>query len=285
MPVIALVAMYRKTPTRYIRWRNTLLFMLVFGLVGFWLYPLTPPRLMPPHYGFVDTASGSSTSGRSSRSSSTPTASRPRPRRRRSGTCTRRCPASTSGWSTWSALALLPLCGRVWLKVLVCLYPFCTSSRSWSPRITGSSTRSAAGWCWRSATGHRGSSRPSRPGGAGFGFRRVCQGIAKKPRTPCPDRTVRLTFRSDSSQGGHHGVKDSRSRCSSASSPSPGRWASASPTRTTSAATPPTAAPASSPGARSRTAWPTTRSSIPGCRARATSTTSSATRPRTRSRR
>ena len=35
-------------------------------------------------------------------------------------------PSLHVGWSTWSALALLPLCRRVWLKVLVCLYPFCT---------------------------------------------------------------------------------------------------------------------------------------------------------------
>src|SRR5262249_59047526 len=47
MPVVALVWLYRRWPTRYLLWRNTLLFMLAFALVGFVLYPLTPPRLMP----------------------------------------------------------------------------------------------------------------------------------------------------------------------------------------------------------------------------------------------
>ena len=35
-------------------------------------------------------------------------------------------PSLHVGWSTWSALALIPLCRRTWLKVLVGLYPFAT---------------------------------------------------------------------------------------------------------------------------------------------------------------
>ena len=35
-------------------------------------------------------------------------------------------PSLHVGWSTWSALALLPLVRRRWLKVLVALYPFVT---------------------------------------------------------------------------------------------------------------------------------------------------------------
>jgi hypothetical protein len=29
--------------------------MLGIALIGFWVYPLMPPRLMPARYGFVDT--------------------------------------------------------------------------------------------------------------------------------------------------------------------------------------------------------------------------------------
>jgi hypothetical protein len=126
MPVIALVAMYRKTPTRYIRWRNALLFMLAFGLIGFWLYPLTPPRLMPPHYDFVDAASRFFNFGPQQpiklNARGEPTAAA----RAAFGNLYAAMPSLHVGWSTWSALALIPLCRRVWLKVLVGLYPFCT---------------------------------------------------------------------------------------------------------------------------------------------------------------
>ena len=126
MPVIALVAMYHKTPTRYIRWRNALLFMLAFGLIGFWLYPLTPPRLMPAHYDFVDTASRFFNFGPQQpirlNAAGEPTAAA----RAAFGNLYAAMPSLHVGWSTWSALALLPLVKRTWLKVLVGLYPFFT---------------------------------------------------------------------------------------------------------------------------------------------------------------
>ena len=57
VPVVALVWLYRKAPARYVRWRNTLVFMLgIVARSGSGLYPLMPPRLMPGGYGFVDTA-------------------------------------------------------------------------------------------------------------------------------------------------------------------------------------------------------------------------------------
>jgi membrane-associated phospholipid phosphatase len=126
MPVVALVAMYRKTPARYVRWRNALLFMLAFGLVGFWLYPLTPPRLMPAHYDFVDAASRFFNFGPQQRiklnANGEPTAAA----RAAFGNLYAAMPSLHVGWSTWSALSLIPVCRRTWLKVLVGLYPFAT---------------------------------------------------------------------------------------------------------------------------------------------------------------
>ncbi|MGZ6946010.1 MAG: phosphatase PAP2 family protein [Acidimicrobiia bacterium] len=126
MPVIALVAMYRKAPARYVRWRNALLFMLAFGLIGFFAYPLTPPRLMPAHYNFVDTAAEFFNFGPQQRivltASGQPTAAS----RAAFGNLYAAMPRLHVGWSTWSALALLPLIRRRWLKVLVCLYPLAT---------------------------------------------------------------------------------------------------------------------------------------------------------------
>jgi hypothetical protein len=126
MPVIALVAMYRKTPARYVRWRNALLFMLAFGLIGFWLYPLTPPRLMPPQYGFVDAASRFFNFGPQQPIHLGPNGEPTAAARAAFGNLYAAMPSLHVGWSTWSALALLPLVHRVWLKVLVCLYPFAT---------------------------------------------------------------------------------------------------------------------------------------------------------------
>jgi membrane-associated phospholipid phosphatase len=126
MPVVALVAMYRKAPVRYVRWRNALLFMLGFGLIGFVLYPLTPPRLMPPRYDFVDTAAEYFNFGPQQRielnANGEPTAKA----RAAFGNLYAAMPSLHVGWSTWSALALLPLVRRRWLKVLVCLYPLAT---------------------------------------------------------------------------------------------------------------------------------------------------------------
>lgn len=126
MPVVALVAMYRKTPVRYVRWRNALLFMLGFGLIGFLLYPLTPPRLMPPRYDFVDTAAEYFNFGPQQRielnANGEPTAAA----RAAFGNLYAAMPSLHVGWSTWSALALLPFVRRRWLKVLLALYPFAT---------------------------------------------------------------------------------------------------------------------------------------------------------------
>jgi membrane-associated phospholipid phosphatase len=126
MPVIALVAMYRKTPARYVRWRNTLLFMLGFGLIGFWLYPLTPPRLMPAHYDFVDTAAEYFNFGPQQRialgANGEPTAAA----KAAFGNLYAAMPSLHVGWATWSVLALLPLVRRRWLKVLLCCYPLAT---------------------------------------------------------------------------------------------------------------------------------------------------------------
>ena len=107
MPVIALVVMYRKAPARYVRWRTTLLFMLAFGLIGFWLYPLMPPRLMPTHYDFVDTAARHFNFGPQQPVEIGPNG--PSAAARAAfGNLYAAMPSLHVGWATWSALALLP---------------------------------------------------------------------------------------------------------------------------------------------------------------------------------
>jgi membrane-associated phospholipid phosphatase len=118
--------MYRTAPVRYVRWRNTLFFMLAFGLIGFWLYPLTPPRLMPNSYDFVDTTAEYFNFGPQRPidvgADGVPTSVTGEA----FGNLYAAMPSLHVGWSTWSALALLPFVRRRWLKVLVALYPFAT---------------------------------------------------------------------------------------------------------------------------------------------------------------
>src|SRR5260221_6438232 len=56
VPLAVAVFLYRKAPARYKRWRNVFLVMLfVTGQFGWLAFPVTPPKYMPPKYGFVDT--------------------------------------------------------------------------------------------------------------------------------------------------------------------------------------------------------------------------------------
>ncbi|MFI5372545.1 MAG: phosphatase PAP2 family protein [Candidatus Eisenbacteria bacterium] len=123
MPVVVLVWLYRKAPVRYVRWRNTILFMLAIALLGFWLYPLMPPRLMPESYGFVDAAAHFFNFGPQVRVMFGPTGQPTAAAIREFGNLFAAMPSLHVGWSTWSVLAIWPLVRRPWAKVLLVLYP------------------------------------------------------------------------------------------------------------------------------------------------------------------
>jgi hypothetical protein len=44
-----------RAPAAFARWRTVFAVSLMLALVGFAAYPLTPPRLLPTQYGYVDT--------------------------------------------------------------------------------------------------------------------------------------------------------------------------------------------------------------------------------------
>jgi membrane-associated phospholipid phosphatase len=74
-----------------------------------------PPRLLPAHYGFVDTLQSygglwSFDSGAMQKVSNQYAA----------------MPSLHFGWSTWCAFVLVPRVRRTWLKVLCALYPVAT---------------------------------------------------------------------------------------------------------------------------------------------------------------
>jgi PAP2 superfamily len=123
MPVVALVWLYRKAPVRYVRWRNTILFMLGFSILSFWLYPLMPPRLMPGSYGFVDGAARFFNFGPQVHVHLGPDGQPTEAAIRAFGNLFAAMPSLHVGWSTWSVLAIWPLVKRRWVKVLLVLYP------------------------------------------------------------------------------------------------------------------------------------------------------------------
>ena len=113
--VAALVLLFRRMPWRYPLWRNTLAFTTALALIGFATFPLMPPRLLPPDYGFVDTLRvvgglWSFDSGAMQKVSNQYAA----------------MPSLHFAWSTWCTLVLYPMVSRRWLRALVVSYPALT---------------------------------------------------------------------------------------------------------------------------------------------------------------
>ena len=113
--VVALVYMFRKLPQRYPLWRNTLACTTGLALIGFAFFPLMPPRLLPAHYGFVDTLQTvhvfwSFDSGTMQKISNQYAA----------------MPSLHFGWSSWCACVLVPAIRPRWGKALMVAYPFIT---------------------------------------------------------------------------------------------------------------------------------------------------------------
>ena len=111
----ALVYLFRRLPDRYPLWRNTLACTTGLALLGFALYPLMPPRLLPDHYGFVDTLRvvgglWSFESGPVAKASNQYAA----------------MPSLHIAWSLWCAFVLVPVLRRPWAKALTVAYPCLT---------------------------------------------------------------------------------------------------------------------------------------------------------------
>jgi hypothetical protein len=125
-PIAALVWLYRTDPGRYVRWRNTLVVMLGLAVLCFWAFPLTPPRLMPERYGFVDTGAEFFTFGPQERVLLDATGNPVRSAVDAYGNLFAAMPSLHVGWSTWTALAVLPTIRRRWIRAAVALYPLAT---------------------------------------------------------------------------------------------------------------------------------------------------------------
>ncbi|MFD9425289.1 MULTISPECIES: bifunctional glycosyltransferase 87/phosphatase PAP2 family protein [unclassified Streptomyces] len=116
VPLTILGVLYARRPADY-RWaRSSIGFATLLALVGFWLYPLAPPRLMPG-LGFIDTVHGVQDFAKPDYGTLT--------------TLTNQYAAMPSlhfGWSLWCGVVIVVLAPKMWMKALGLLHPLFTVS-------------------------------------------------------------------------------------------------------------------------------------------------------------
>jgi PAP2 superfamily protein len=112
--LVVLVWLYRRRPLQYRRLRASLLLATAIALVGFWVYPLAPPRFLGGE-GFVDPVTAFHSFGLYS----SPQA----------GSLTNQfaaMPSMHAGWALWCAVALIVSTRRPLVRALAVLYPLVT---------------------------------------------------------------------------------------------------------------------------------------------------------------
>ncbi|MFF7631898.1 phosphatase PAP2 family protein [Kitasatospora sp. NPDC008050] len=111
--IAVLVWLYRCHPGRYAAARTVLFITTGIALVGFYFFPLAPPRLAG--FGFIDTVTvhhtwGSLASGAAASATNQFAA----------------MPSMHIGWSEWCGLTIFFLAERKWVRALGVIYPLCT---------------------------------------------------------------------------------------------------------------------------------------------------------------
>jgi hypothetical protein len=114
VPLVILGLLYVRRPADY-RWaRSSLAFATLLALLGFWLYPLAPPRLMPG-MGFIDTVHGPQDLANPDYGAMTAVTNQ-----------YAAMPSLHFGWSLWCGLVVLVLAPKLWMKLLGLLHPLFT---------------------------------------------------------------------------------------------------------------------------------------------------------------
>ena len=109
------VVLFRKWSDHYPLWRTTLAVSTGLALIGFTWFPLMPPRLLPAHYGFIDTLEKYPTlwsfdSGAVSRISNQFAA----------------MPSVHCAWAMWCACVLVPHLRHPVARAAAAMYPVLT---------------------------------------------------------------------------------------------------------------------------------------------------------------
>lgn len=116
VPLSVLALLYWRRPVDY-RWaRASLGFATLLALVGFWLYPLAPPRLMP-NLGVIDTVHGVQDFSKPDYGTLTALTNQ-----------YAAMPSLHFGWSLWCGLVIAIVAPKWWMKALGLLHPFFTVS-------------------------------------------------------------------------------------------------------------------------------------------------------------
>lgn len=115
LPVVALVWVFRVDRARYLRWRDTLAWTTGIALACFAVFPLMPPRMLPAHYGIIDTMEKIGGLG-----------SWDTVLLKDAGNQFAAMPSLHISWALWAVLALYPTVKRPWLRALLILDPLAT---------------------------------------------------------------------------------------------------------------------------------------------------------------
>ncbi|WP_333740738.1 phosphatase PAP2 family protein, partial [Streptomyces sp. IBSBF 2806] len=116
VPLTVLGVLYWRRPVDY-RWaRSSLGFATLLALVGFWLYPLAPPRLMP-NLGVIDTVHGVQDFSKPDYGTLTSLTNQ-----------YAAMPSLHFGWSLWCGLVVAIVARSRWTKSLGLLHPLFTVS-------------------------------------------------------------------------------------------------------------------------------------------------------------
>ncbi|MEV8591681.1 bifunctional glycosyltransferase 87/phosphatase PAP2 family protein [Streptomyces sp. NPDC052012] len=116
VPLTVLGLLYWRRPVDY-RWaRASLGFATLLALVGFWLYPLAPPRLMP-ELGIIDTVHGVQDFTQPDYGTLTALTNQ-----------YAAMPSLHFGWSLWCGVVIAIVAPKVWMKALGLLHPLFTAA-------------------------------------------------------------------------------------------------------------------------------------------------------------
>ncbi|MEE1769755.1 phosphatase PAP2 family protein [Streptomyces sp. JV185] len=179
--VCVLVWLFRCHPGRYAAARLALFATTGVALLGYYLYPLAPPRLMSGGH-FIDTVLvhhtwGSMASGNFKNMSNQYAA----------------MPSMHIGWSLWCGLTVFALASAPWARLLALLYPtltlvviVSTANHFWLDALGGMTCLAfgyAVSYAWYGSLPHHLTKRVPLPGG---GARLACLSAGAPVRTPHP---------------------------------------------------------------------------------------------------